>query len=404
MQYLVDLLDKARKRGPRLPYVELRELVREVRAHLDRTDATAGDAEMLVVLLKGLVPQHMKAQFKTRMSLLRKLPTGNNFIEYLMNELNEEIRALETDPRRAPGSTEKEVGCKEGQGKDKIREKIRPVLGRLYQAAGQLDQDYASHESSGESEAVGTAFVGAGRREWPLCACCQRGNHGLHNCRKFFLIFTLKEKVAYAKQIRACFKCLRPDHEISQCTFRLRPNCRFCDGQQHHYLLCPGGEADAGSVHVTTSMVEHVGLGLENLAALATKRAVSTMQMVANIEGAGGRMVPVNILPDTGSTHNILDRAAAQRAGLTGAECKYKVTGHGGHVTEHQAICGELTLVHPKEPGSRVRVKFYAYDNPCGNLFPENWNKLKRGWPHLKALDIPPPRPKSTRGADTRLR
>ena len=72
VQYLVDLLDKARRRGPRLPYLELRELVREVRAHLDRTDARTGDAEMLVVLLKGLVPQHIKSQFSTRMDVAKK--------------------------------------------------------------------------------------------------------------------------------------------------------------------------------------------------------------------------------------------------------------------------------------------------------------------------------------------
>ena len=61
VQYLVEMLDKARRKGAQLPYIELRELVREVRAHLDRTDAQAGDAEMLVVMLKSLVPQHIKA-------------------------------------------------------------------------------------------------------------------------------------------------------------------------------------------------------------------------------------------------------------------------------------------------------------------------------------------------------
>ena len=80
VQYLVDLLDKARCRGSCLPYLELRELVREVQAHLDWTDATAGDAEMLVVMLKGLVPQHIQAQFSTGMMMLQRPPTGNNFL------------------------------------------------------------------------------------------------------------------------------------------------------------------------------------------------------------------------------------------------------------------------------------------------------------------------------------
>ena len=87
VQYLVEMLDKAQRRGSRLPYVELLELVCEGRAHLDRTDAKTGEAEMLVVMLKSLVPQHIKAQFRTRMMMLQKQPTGNNFILYLLREL-----------------------------------------------------------------------------------------------------------------------------------------------------------------------------------------------------------------------------------------------------------------------------------------------------------------------------
>ena len=391
VQYLVDLLDKARKRGSRLPYVELRELVREVRAHLDRTDATAGDAEMLVVLLKGLVPQHIKAQFRTRMKLLNKPATGNNFIWYLMNELTEEIKALETDPRRGPGNNEKETAAKEL--KDKAKDKSPKVLGKFYQTY-QNPVSGSSGDEDLEGEGLrGTTMVGPGKGEWPLCKCCQTGNHGLHNCRKFFLVFTLKEKVAFAKQRKVCFKCLREEHDLSGCPFRNRPNCRFCDSAKHHYLLCPGGEESSATVQTAEGQVEPSGLGLENLGELISKRNVSTLQLVANIEGADGRMVPVNILPDTGSTHNILEKKAAIRAGLSGFDCTYRVTGHGGHVTEHQAICGEMTLVNPKDPAHRVRLKFYSYDNPCGNLFPENWNKLKAGWPHLKGLDIPAPVP-----------
>ena len=138
-------------------------------------------------------------------------------------------------------------------------------------------------------------------------------------------------------------------------------------------------------------VVEHHGLGLEHLGALVANRKVSTLQMVASIEGKDGSLIPINILPDTGSTHNILDLKAAQRAGLVGSKCFYRVTGHGGKVTQHQAIRGEMVLVNPKDVTCKVRVGFYAYENPCGLLYPENWRKLKAGWPHLKALDIPEP-------------
>ena len=99
--------------------------MREVRARLDRTDAQAGDAEMLVVMLKSLVPQNIKAQFKTRMLMLSQPLTGNNFLLCLLNELNEEIKAQETDPRKQPAWMEGEV-------KDKAKVKSSKVLGRFY--------------------------------------------------------------------------------------------------------------------------------------------------------------------------------------------------------------------------------------------------------------------------------
>ena len=36
-------------------------------------------------------------------------------------------------------------------------------------------------------------------------------------------------------------------------------------------------------------------------------------------------------------------------------------------------------------------MKFFAYENPCGGMKPEDWSRLKRGLPHLKKLDIPQP-------------
>ena len=388
---MVDLLDKARRRGSSLPYVELRELVREVRAHLDRTDARIGDAEMLVVMLKSLVPQHIKSQFSTCMMLLQRPPTGNNFLWYLHHELTEEIKALESDPRRQLGGGPKEPTAKDGGEKAKDKP---PVLGRFYQAHKEPTPD---SPDSDDSVSQGLALVNQGKREWPPYECCRLGNHGLHNCRKFVLLLSLKEKVATAKTLKACNKCLRVDHEFKDCPFKTRPDCRFCNSSQHHYFLCPGGEDPAipGTTKVAAGSVTEVaeGLGFENLGELICNREISTLQLVANIEGADGRVVPANILPDTGSTHNILERKATRRAGLTGFECKYRVMGHGGHVTEHQAICGELTLVNPRNPSSRVKAKFYSYDNPCGGLQPVDWHQLKSGWPHLKGLDLPSPVP-----------
>ena len=230
VQYLVETLDKARRKGSQLSYIELCELVREVRAHLDRTDAKAGDAEMLVVMLKSLVPQHIKAQFRTKMQMFQKPPTGNNFIWYLLNELNEEIKAQETDPQ-------KQLAWTEGEVKDKAKVESPKVLGYFYHSRKTNSAVQSESKASDETCEKGTK----GKQEWPLCPCCQKGNHGLHNCRKFFLIFNLKEKVAFAKQQKVCLKCLRGDHDLRGCPLRRKADCCFCASQEHHYLLCPGG-------------------------------------------------------------------------------------------------------------------------------------------------------------------
>ena len=49
-----------------------------------------------------------------------------------------------------------------------------------------------------------------------------------------------------------------------------------------------------------------------------------------------------------------------------------------------------ITLCSP-DGKDRYSVKFFAYENPCGGMKPEDWSRLKRGWPHLKKLDIPQP-------------
>ena len=40
---------------------------------------------------------------------------------------------------------------------------------------------------------------------------------------------------------------------------------------------------------------------------------------------------------------------------------------------------------------NKYPAKFFAYENPCRGMQPEDWSRLKKGWPHLKKLDIPPP-------------
>ena len=374
---LVNDLQKLQGRG-RIPYGELRAAVEDVSAYLDRPSTLPGTGETLVVLLKKVIPKHFRTQYNDAMYQWGQPRTGNNFVAYMKRKLTYEIdEGEDLDKKEAVVKRNEEVKDKKQNSR---------VLGKLYQVTGNASDDNGAGTQSDHSPDEGDCQMAAKKiRELPKCKCCQEGRHYLHNCRKFFLILSLKERVSLAKQIHICFNCLRYDHESRSCPFQNRPNCRFCGEHDHHYLPCPG--TVDGAVK-TTAGEEETGYGLENVGELIARKNVSTLQLVANIETTDGKLIPVNILPDTGSSHNIMDKKLATRAGLTGFQCKYRVTAHGGHITEHDAICGEVTLCNVKRPEEKHKVHFYAYDNPCGPFFPVDWGKLKGGWPHLKGLDL----------------
>ena len=386
LKQIINDLQKLGAKG-KVPYPDLRRAVEDVSAYLDRPSTLAGAGETLVVLLKKLVPKHFRTQFSDAMHQWGRPRTGNNFVAYLKRRLNYEMDKSE--------DFDKKDTAKRDESSSKEKKLSPKLLGKMYQADGKRQDVSSDWNTSGSSEDEGACCLASGQnRPVPTCRCCDSGQHHLHGCRKFFIEFTLKDRVAFARQQKVCFKCLRYDHLIDQCPFKAKPDCRFCASSRHHYLLCPGpddGMVKAAEGQEALELKE--GYGLENIGELIARRNVSTMQMVAYIEGRNGKLIPVNVLPDTGSCHNILDKKAADRAGLTGIRCKYRVTAHGGHVTEHDAVCGELTLVNYKQPGEKHTIRYYSYENRCGPFFPTDWNKMKGGWPHLKPLDIPAPIP-----------
>ena len=338
LKQIVGDLQKLTNKG-KVPYTDLRRAVEDVSAYLERPSTLPGAGETLVVLLKKVVPKHLRTQFSDAMHQWNRPRTGNNFVAYIKRRLNYEMdESDDFDKKEKLGDKHEE--------ENKEKKVSQRTLGKMYKTTGgascrsEESENNLGSSSGEEGDCRLTGESARLPRSLPTCKCCEVGQHHLHSCRKFFMTFSLKERVAFTKQHNVCYKCLRYDHNISDCIFRNKPDCHFCRSAQHHYLLCPGPEE---------GVVETVeGYGLENIGELIARKNISTMQLVANIEGKNGRLIPVNILPDTGASHNILDRKVAERAGLGGFQCKYRVTAHGGHVTEHEALCGELTLVNPK--------------------------------------------------------
>ena len=405
VQHVMEILNQAKSKysGKRVPYAELLDLARHVDSHLAKTPKIGDGADHVLVPLRELVPNHIKAAYTMEMKRCGSEESGRAFLKYLLDALMAEIRAQETNPKRAEPNGEK----------TKVQSEKPKVLGKLYKTQGRAKrQGYATSSSEedsprtcrkerSDSDSDQPHFVSVNKTrsfEPPKCTCCKKGAHFLHNCYKFVHKYVLPKKRKFAEKDGRCFRCLRGGHLRTSCTGR-EIECRFCKATDHHYLLCECGKEDTDSDPGVVNVAELINLeteaeqfSLEALGNTVTTKRVTPLQMVLHILNSEGQMVQLNAMPDTGSTHNILEWEALERMGLHGVPCKYTVTGHGGHTTTHEAVCVEVTMCGV-DGKSRFPTKFFAYRNPCGRMQPEDWSRLKRGWTHLKKLDIPAPVP-----------
>ena len=414
VQYLMELLAQAKVQygGKRVPYTELLDLTRHVDSHLSKGPKWLGAADPILVPLRELVPHHIKTGYSIEMKRCGGEETGKGFLKYLLDALAVEINAQETNPKLSESNGEKGAAAVDRTKGDKSR-----VLGKLYKTKGKVRGQYTSSSSESEigSPTIGRrnlssdpeteprnyAVVTKGRTvDPPHCSCCRRGSHFLYNCYKFVHKMSLRDKKGFVEEEGRCYRCLRIGHVRSNCMGR-EVECSFCRKSEHHYMLCDLEDkeldADQGMVKVAELVtIEEPAFAedfiFEALGDSITKKRVAPMQMVLHALDKDGKVVSLNAMSDTGSTHNIIEMAALERMGLSGTRCKYTVTGHGGHTTTHDAICPTLVLCSP-DGKSRFPTKFFAYENPCRNMQPEDWSKLKRGWTHLRKLDIPPPAP-----------
>ena len=104
-QYLIEVLTEVKSwaAGRRLPYQELLELVRHVDSHLAKGLRFRGTSDPILVHLRDLVPQHIKATFSMEMWRCGAEETGKAFLTYLLDAVRVEMRAQESNPKRGEG-------------------------------------------------------------------------------------------------------------------------------------------------------------------------------------------------------------------------------------------------------------------------------------------------------------
>ena len=397
---------KAKYGGKRIPYAELLEVARHVDSHMTKSAKLAGAGDSIIVSLRELVPHHIKSVFTMEMKRCGAEETGASFLKYLLDALMAEMRA---HPKKAElaayaGSQEKTKG-------DKTK-----VLGKLYCTKGKEGNGRDSVSSGSEDcqckgarrnssdsdvEPQNYAVINRPKNfDPPECNCCGKGAHWLHSCYTFVHKYGVKEKKRFAEKDGRCFRCLRSGHLRTSCGGR-EIECRFCKSSKHHYLLCEqeaGDEQPRGEVKVAELVApgDTPDFNFEALGETVTRKRITPMQMVLHILDKDGKVMKVNAMPDTGSTHNILEIAALERMGLQGTPCKYTVTGHGGHTTSHEAVCVNVVMCSP-DGRNQYPVKFFAYKKPLWRDAGGGLEPLEEGVAAFKKIGHPASRTWETR-------
>ena len=370
---------RAQHGGKRIPYQDLQDLVRMVDSHLSKSAKWEIEADPILVPLRELTPHHIKTGYSMEMKRCGSEETGRGFLKYLLDALAVELRVQETNPKRG------EMAGDKTNHTDKTKTEKPRVLGKLYQTKGKAQRRGSESSSGEESQAPGpqrhressdtdndvrnyTVVSKPRTTELPKCSCCGKGAHFLHNCYRFVYGYGPLKKRSFVEKDNRSFRCLRPGHLRAKCLGRIL-ECRFCKSTEHHYLLCrledEGEDCDQGEAKVMT-VQEEIKVHLqgefsgEALGDTVTRKRATPLQMVLHVLDGNGQVVKVNAMPDTGSTHNILELEALERLGLTGHQCEYTVTGHGGHTTTHEAVCATVTVCSP-DGKERYPIKFFAY-------------------------------------------
>ena len=330
-QYLIEVLTEAKTRaaGRRLPYQELLELARHVDSHLAKGFRFTGTSDPILVHLRDLVPHHIKTAFSMEMLRCGAEETGKAFLKYLLDAVRVEMRAQESNPKRGEGDKTNQ--------QDKNKMDKPKVLGKLYKAKGKAQRRRSSSSSGSEentpkvegkvtdTEAENTVYTGLARPktvEPQNCSCCGEGAHFLYNCYKFVHEYGVQQKRRFAETDGRCFRCLRAGHLRAACLGR-EIECRFCKKTDHHYLLCvregarvkEQGEVKVANAEENQTMPNNEQLSYEALGEAVTKKRVTPLQMILHVLDQKGRVVKINAMPDTGSTHNIVELENPPRVG-----------------------------------------------------------------------------------------
>ena len=153
----------------------------------------------------------------------------------------------------------------------------------------------------------------------PYCFKCD-GNHWLPQC-SFFKEMVVSERMRFCMRRGLCYACFGVRHGLERCSFKRecgRNGCKL----YHHQLLHDDSKGTTNASSCCAQVeVNRIAFGVICLDAV----------------GADGRLVPVNVMLDSGSNSTLIREGLARKLRVKGQQQVLRISGVAGSSSTHES-------------------------------------------------------------------
>ncbi|XP_041973748.1 uncharacterized protein LOC121729336 isoform X1 [Aricia agestis] len=151
-------------------------------------------------------------------------------------------------------------------------------------------------------------------------------NHYLFSCQSFRNL-DVDSRIKKASESNVCMNCLRPGHTDKRCKLS---HCKYCT-LKHNTLLHRDPENQSSNNIVLSTNTDTSDMSNQKIVLLSTA--------LANAADVNGKLHPVRLLLDNGSTSNFITRDFCEKLGLSKEGTTSTVSGINGQISKTSESC-----------------------------------------------------------------
>ncbi|XP_059062702.1 uncharacterized protein LOC131855445 [Achroia grisella] len=200
------------------------------------------------------------------------------------------------------------------------------------------------------------------------CSYCNE-THSISSCPDF-LQKSLEERMKIANDKHWCFNCLKPSHQLKNCTSIF--SCRTCK-RKHHTLLHRDKTIESNPISSLVSRSE-------------SNTTVLLATAIVQVRDASGNLQSFRALFDTGSQSNFITESAMNQLKLKPRHSNVSVSGLGEAET---SITGGITCSIATNDRVVFDTDMYVIRKICGDQPIAHLNTSN--WSHIQSLPLADP-------------